>query len=327
MSDQDDEKLLALLKEVEVEVDIDEEPVEAVEPEEEEVASDDTDDDDGDDDKPDHSDDDEEEESEPHEEDAERARKREERRRKKENRDRAKQRTIRENRQLNEALRERDRQIESLTKQVAAVAQNMTGANLRAIDQEVAQLEYDFQIVENARQEAIQNNNIADYDKAERVKARLIAKYHEAQALKQQKIAEMAAPPPAPPKQENPYLAKFMKNNPWFKPSDATDKNTQIAIAISNSLVSKGKRDDTPQFWRELQQEIDDAIDADPEPRQQRQKVGGPKINSGKSNSVPTKVTIPKNVRDAWVAAGIPEGSEKFKKAAKDYYLASKQPK
>jgi hypothetical protein len=326
MTDQDDEKLLALLKEVEVEVDIDDDPAEAVEPASKEADGDDTDDDD--DDKPDHgdSDADDDDESEPHEEDAERARRREERRRKRDNRKYAEQRTKRQNYELSEALKERDRQIEALRQQVGAVAQNMTGANLRAIDQEVAQLEYDFQIVENARQEAIQNNNIADYDKAERVKARLIAKYHEAQALKQQKIAEMAAPPPAPPKQENPYLAKFMKNNPWFKPSDATDKNTQIAIAISNSLVSKGKRDDTPQFWRELQQEIDDAIDADPEPRQQRQKVGGPKINSGKSNSTPTKVTIPKNVRDAWVAAGIPEGSEKFKKAAKDYYLASKQP-
>lgn len=328
MSDIDDERLAALMQEVEVEIDTDADDDEDHDESEEQQT--DAVDDDGDDEKPNHSDPDEddEDEGEPHEEDAERARRREERRRKKENRDRAKQRTIRENRQLNEALRERDRQIESLTKQVAAVAQNMTGANLRAIDQQVAQLEYDFQIVENARQEAIHNNNIADYDKAERVKQALIAKYHEAQVIKQRHVQEMATIPAQPVNQENPHLTKFMKNNPWFKPGDTADKNTQLAMAINNTLLNKGMKDDSPQFWRTLQQEIDDVIDADLGPRQQRQRVGGPKVSPGRtSTGNPKTVRIPKEVTDMWEAAGISPTSDKFKKAARDYYLASKQPK
>ena len=206
-------------------------------------------------------------------------------------------------------LAELREQNNTLLRRVSVIEGNTLASNVNAIDQRIAQAQYDAKQAESIIARAVEAGNGDDVATAMRLRDEA---HYEAQQLWQHKqqveqIRHQHANPGPDPRVVN-YAKEWMDANPWYDPS-GRDEESAITKVIDNQLASEGYNPKDADYWHELTRRVASRIgDDDAETRSSPSKRRAPPTGTTREHApVSTKkeIYVTPERKQAMIDAGI----------------------
>lgn len=155
-------------------------------------------------------------------------------------------------------------EIQNLKGQMTRVSGAQIGLAAQDIDAQLVKLQGDLETIRAAQARAVKDSDDELFQRSKRLEEAAQARAQEllgerqrlAYFARQQEAAAIAASQPQPPSADpvaTKFARKFMAENPWFDPNDASDEDSNIAKAIDTALVNEGYAPNTQRFWREFE--------------------------------------------------------------------------
>jgi hypothetical protein len=154
-------------------------------------------------------------------------------------------------------------QNETLLRRVSVIEGHTLASNVSAIDQRIAQAQYEAKQAEAIIARAVEAGNGSDVATAMRLRDEA---HYEAQQLWQHKqqaeqVRQQHANPGPDPRVVN-YAKEWMDANPWYDPS-GRDEDSAITKVIDNQLASEGYSPKDADYWHELTRRVASRIGDD----------------------------------------------------------------
>jgi len=154
-------------------------------------------------------------------------------------------------------------QNETLLRRVSVIEGHTLASNVSAIDQRIAQAQYEAKQAEAIIARAVEAGNGSDVATAMRLRDEA---HYEAQQLWQQKqqaeqVRQQHANPGPDPRVVN-YAKEWMDANPWYDPS-GRDEDSAITKVIDNQLAAEGYSPKDAEYWHELTRRVASRIGDD----------------------------------------------------------------
>jgi len=206
-------------------------------------------------------------------------------------------------------LAELRQQNDTLLRRVSVIEGNTLASNVNAIDQRIAQAQYDARQAEAIIARAVEAGNGDDVATAIRLRDEA---HYEAQQLWQQKqqveqIRHKHANPGPDPRVVN-YAKEWMDANPWYDPR-GRDEDSAITKVIDNQLASEGYNPKDADYWHELTRRVASRIgDDEAETRSNPSKRRAPPTGTTREHApVSTKkeIYVTPERKQAMIDAGI----------------------
>jgi len=206
-------------------------------------------------------------------------------------------------------LAELRQQNDTLLRRVSVIEGNTLASNVNAIDQRIAQAQYDARQAESIIARAVEAGNGDDVATAIRLRDEA---HYEAQQLWQQKqqveqIRHKHANPGPDPRVVN-YAKEWMDANPWYDPR-GRDEDSAITKVIDNQLASEGYNPKDADYWHELTRRVASRIgDDEAETRSNPSKRRAPPTGTTREHApVSTKkeIYVTPERKQAMIDAGI----------------------
>lgn len=159
--------------------------------------------------------------------------------------------------------------IEALTAELAnmrghidQVSRGQLGLAASDLDSQIAQLQGQLEVIEEAQARAVKDGSDEDFRKAKRLEAVAQQKLGQLGAERARLVAyaRQGAQQPGGPQRPNApdpraarFAERFMERHDWFDPSDASDEDSNMVKAIDAALVNEGYDPGTKRFWVELE--------------------------------------------------------------------------
>ena len=206
-------------------------------------------------------------------------------------------------------LAELRQQNDTLLRRVSVIEGNTLASNVNAIDQRIAQAQYDARQAESIIARAVEAGNGDDVATAIRLRDEA---HYEAQQLWQQKqqveqIRHKHANPGPDPRVVN-YAKEWMDANPWYDPR-GRDEDSAITKVIDNQLAAEGYNPKDADYWHELTRRVASRIgDDEAETRSNPSKRRAPPTGTTREHApVSTKkeIYVTPERKQAMIDAGI----------------------
>jgi hypothetical protein len=200
-------------------------------------------------------------------------------------------------------------QNETLLRRVSVIEGHTLASNVSAIDQRIAQAQYEAKQAEAIIARAVEAGNGDDVATAMRLRDE--AQY-EAQQLWQQKqqveqVRQQHANPGPDPRVVN-YAKEWMDANPWYDPR-GRDEDSAITKVIDNQLAAEGYNPKDADYWHELTRRVASRIgDDEAETRSSPSKRKAPPTGTTREHApVSTKreIYVTPERKQAMIDAGI----------------------
>jgi hypothetical protein len=200
-------------------------------------------------------------------------------------------------------------QNETLLRRVSVIEGHTLASNVSAIDQRIAQAQYDAKQAEAIIARAVEAGNGDDVATAMRLRDEA---HYEAQQLWQQKqqaeqVRQRHASPGPDPRVVS-YAKEWMDANPWYDPS-GRDEDSAITKVIDNQLAAEGYSPKDADYWHELTRRVASRIgDDEAETRQSPSKRRAPPTGTTREHApVSTKreIYVTPERKQAMIDAGI----------------------
>jgi hypothetical protein len=154
-------------------------------------------------------------------------------------------------------------QNETLLRRVSVIEGHTLASNVSALDQRIAQAQYEAKQAEAIIARAVEAGNGSDVATAMRLRDEA---HYEAQQLWQQKqqaeqVRQQHANPGPDPRVVN-YAKEWMDANPWYDPS-GRDEDSAITKVIDNQLAAEGYSPKDADYWHELTRRVASRIGDD----------------------------------------------------------------
>jgi hypothetical protein len=154
-------------------------------------------------------------------------------------------------------------QNETLLRRVSVIEGHTLASNVSAIDQRIAQAQYEAKQAEAIIARAVEAGNGSDVATAMRLRDEA---HYEAQQLWQRKqqaeqVRQQHANPGPDPRVVN-YAKEWMDANPWYDPS-GRDEDSAITKVIDNQLAAEGYSPKDADYWHELTRRVASRIGDD----------------------------------------------------------------
>ena len=154
-------------------------------------------------------------------------------------------------------------QNETLLRRVSVIEGHTLASNVSALDQRIAQAQYEAKQAEAIIARAVEAGNGSDVATAMRLRDEA---HYEAQQLWQQKqqaeqVRQQHANPGPDPRVVN-YAKEWMDANPWYDPS-GRDEDSAITKVIDNQLAAEGYNPKDADYWHELTRRVASRIGDD----------------------------------------------------------------
>jgi hypothetical protein len=200
-------------------------------------------------------------------------------------------------------------QNETLLRRVSVIEGHTLASNVSALDQRIAQAQYEAKQAEAIIARAVEAGNGSDVATAMRLRDEA---HYEAQQLWQQKqqaeqVRQQHANPGPDPRVVN-YAKEWMDANPWYDPR-GRDEDSAITKVIDNQLASEGYNPKDADYWHELTRRVASRIgDDEAETRSNPSKRRAPPTGTTREHApVSTKkeIYVTPERKQAMIDAGI----------------------